>query len=72
MIRMFVMSIKDERILILKVNLTIVVVDIDIVEFSTTNAVFFVDLDVVDVCSPVKYFEESSQKSHQILKKSQV
>ena len=70
MIRMFVMSIKNERILTLKVKLT--VNEVSIVKSRTAIAFIFVDLDIVDIGSPVKDFQKSSQKSHQILKKSQV
>ena len=69
---MFEMSIKIKKILILKLKLTIVEAESNIVKFSTVITFLFVDLDIVDICSPVKDFEESSQKSHQILKKSQV
>ena len=64
------MSIKNERILTMKVKLTIN--KVSIVKSRTSIAFIFVNLNIVDICSPVKDFEESSQKSHQILKKSQV
>ena len=67
---MLIMSIKNDRILILKVKLTIN--EVSTVKFSTAVAFIFVDLYIVDICSPVKDFEKSRQKSHQILKKSQV
>ena len=65
---MLIMSIKNDRILILKVKLTV----FDIGKFSAANTFIFVDDDIVDICSPVKHFEECCQKNHQILKKSQV
>ena len=68
MIRMFATSIKNQRIIIVKVKLAIAVADI--AKFSTAIALIFVDLDIVDICSPVKHFKESGQKGHQILKKS--
>ena len=67
---MLIISIKNERILTLKVKLTIN--EVSIVKSRTAIAFIFVDLDIVDICSPVKDFEKSRQKSHQILKKSQV
>ena len=73
---MFVSSIEYERILILKLKLTIIVnhtiVEVGIVKFSAANTLVFVYDDIVDICSPVKHFEECCQKNHQILKKSQV
>ena len=69
---MFVSSIKNEGILILKVKLTTKVVVVTIVKFSAANTLIFVNDDIVDICSPVKHFQECCQKRHQILKKSQV
>ena len=71
-IRMFVLSIKNERILILKLKLTKPRIVADVVKSSAPNTFIFVDDDIVDICSPVKHFEEYCQKRHQILKKSQV
>ena len=71
MIRMFVLSIKNERILILIVKLTIAEGG-SIAKFSAAITFIFVNDDIVDICSPVKHFQECCQKSHQILKKSQV
>ena len=68
---MFVSSIKNERILILKVKLTAAVV-VEVVKFSAANTLVVVNDDIVDICSPVKHFQECCQKRHQILKKSQV
>ena len=53
-------------ILILIVKLT----GSDFGKFRATSTFIFVDDYIVDICSPVKHFQECCQKSHQILKKS--
>ena len=64
---MFVISIKHEEILTLKVKLTIN--EVSIVKSRTAIAFISVDLNIVDICSPVKDFEKSSQKGHQRVQK---